>query len=65
MPTHTFEDHVGEIRLRLDAPTLALLFEEAARALAELTLEKASSQSAGGAETIALRAPDRERLLVD
>lgn len=65
VPRHSFEDHVGEVRLRIDAPTLAGLFEEAARGLAELMMETASRVTADGAETVTLEAPDREALLVD
>lgn len=34
--SHAFEEDAGEIRLRLDAPTLPELFAEAGGALAEL-----------------------------
>lgn len=63
---HIFEDHVGEVRLRIEAPTLAELFEQAARGLAELMLGTAPpSPATGEGETIAIRAGDREALLVD
>lgn len=64
-PRHLFEDHVGEVRLRIEAPTLAELFEEAARGLAELMLGNVSPSTTGGAEKIAIQAEDREALLVD
>lgn len=65
MPSHVFEDHTAEVRLRITAPTLAGLFEEAGRAIAELMLEAASSQALGSEQTVSLHAPDREALLVD
>jgi len=65
MPRHAFDDHVGELRLRLDAPTLPALFEEAARALAELSLDRATRPSEDPVEVVKLTAPDAPTLLVD
>jgi SHS2 domain-containing protein len=65
LPRHVFEDHVGEVRLRVEAPTLAMLFEEAARGLAELLLDEADETASASAETISIRAADRDGLLVD
>ena len=65
MPCHSFEDHVGEVRLRVEAPTLAGLFEEAARGLAELMAEGVSGKDDERGETVMLQARDREALLVD
>jgi SHS2 domain-containing protein len=65
VPSHTFEDHVGEVRMRVDAPTLASLFEEAARGIADLMLETTSAVDAAGVEAVELHAPDKESLLVD
>ncbi len=60
-----FEEHTGEVRVRLEARTLEALFEEAARALAELMLESPT----GGADEpwveVRLHARSRERLLYD
>ena len=64
-PHHVFEDHTSEVRLRLHAPTLASLFEEAARALAELMLEEAETPAVPQEVTVALHARDREALLSD
>ncbi len=35
-PQHVFEEHVGEVQIRVEADSLAELFAEAGRALAEL-----------------------------
>lgn len=61
---HVFADHVGEVRLRVESSTLAGIFEEAARALAELMMER-SSGPADSEEAVAIHAKDREALLVD
>jgi len=62
---HIFEEHVGEVQIRVEAATLAELFAEAGRALAELFLEG----PAGGGERewldVTVRAPDREALLAE
>jgi SHS2 domain-containing protein len=59
---HDFVEHTSEVELRLHAATLAGLFVEAGRALAELMLE-----GPPGAETVTDRvvvtAPDRAALL--
>jgi SHS2 domain-containing protein len=68
-PSHSFEDHTGELRVSVRARSLAELFEEAARALGEVMEE-----SDGGGpepldsaepERVSLSARDREALLVD
>lgn len=66
-PSHTFEEHTGELRLRLDSPTLEGLFTEAARALAELAVggEGALPEASGEPEPVRLESVDREALLVD
>jgi SHS2 domain-containing protein len=64
-PEHAFEEHVGEVRVRLSASSLAALFEEAARALAEL-MGAASGGECEASEApvrVTVRAPDREALL--
>jgi SHS2 domain-containing protein len=62
--SHDFIEHTGELELRLRSPTLAELFAEAGRAIAELML----GDGAAGAETVhepvALTARDRPALLV-
>jgi SHS2 domain-containing protein len=71
MTTHHFEEHTSEVRLCVAAPTLAGLFEQAGRALAELMLDSTAVPGAEGveraepAEPVHLRAPDRAMLLVD
>lgn len=60
---YAFEEHVGEVRLRVDAPTLAGLFEEAARALCELV--HGDSRVAGDEVRVRVSASDRAALLVE
>jgi len=63
---HRFEDHTGEVRLVLSAPTLPELFLAAAEGLAELISEDDRREvSSDEYETRVLRARDRELLLVD
>src|SRR5690606_6053724 len=59
----TVEEHTGEARLGVEAPTLAALFEQAARGLADL-MGAGGAQLEGGTERIELEAPDRDALLV-
>jgi SHS2 domain-containing protein len=61
---HSFEDHTSEVRLCVSAETLAAVFEESGRALAELMLEGPAPASPGPAEAVHLVAPDRAALLV-
>ncbi|UJR84101.1 archease [Sandaracinus amylolyticus] len=61
--THAFEEHVGEVRVRIDASTLDELFAEAGRAFAELACGELPS-AGDHAERIAVRARDRDALLV-
>lgn len=60
---YAFEEHVGEVRLRVEASTLAGVLEEAARALCELV----HGEAADGHDSlhVSVRATDREALLVD
>jgi SHS2 domain-containing protein len=64
-PRHAFEEHTGEVRLRVEAPTLAGLFEEAARGMAELMLDAGVETAEEPGETVRIVAKDREALLVD
>ncbi len=61
---HTLEEHTGELRLRIEAPTLPEIFAEAGRALAD-----AMGLPPGGGPVVERRieveASDREALLVD
>jgi SHS2 domain-containing protein len=61
--SHLFEEHTGEVRLRLRAPSLPALFEEAARALAELMLDRPSEGTPGLPQRVFVHARDREALL--
>jgi len=63
-PRHLREEHVGEVRLRIEAPTLGELFEESGRALAELSAEVAPGAGLGAEERVELRARDTAALLV-
>jgi SHS2 domain-containing protein len=59
---HTFVEHTSEVEVRLVAPTLAGLFVEAGKALAELMLgEEAGAETV--TEAVVVRAPDRAALL--
>jgi SHS2 domain-containing protein len=63
-PHHTYEEHVSEVRLRIEARSLRELFEEAGRALAELSAEADAEATLGVEERIELSARDTEALLV-
>jgi SHS2 domain-containing protein len=63
-PWHAFEEHTGELRLRVSAPTVAQLFVEAGRALAHLLAEERPGELQG-AERVVLQARDRPTLLVE
>lgn len=63
---HRFEEHTGEVRLELTAPSCEELFAEAGRALAELMLEGEGvvPPSAPG-RVVEVHARDRAALLVE
>lgn len=61
--SHTLEEHTGELKLRIEAPTLAELFAEAGRALAE-TMGPVNDGPLVE-KRIEIEASDREALLVD
>jgi SHS2 domain-containing protein len=61
---HTFEEHTGELRIRIDAPTLPELFEEAGRALSE-AMGAHRREGAPVSKKIQVDSADREALLVD
>lgn len=65
--SHRLEPHLGELRIAVSAPSLAALFEEAARALAGVGAGASADDGVHDdeVERIALTAPDREALLVD
>src|SRR5512146_2758150 len=63
--THEFEEHRSELQLRVDAVSLAGVFAEAARAVAQL-MHGAPDETLGPvSQDVVLEAPDREALLVD
>jgi SHS2 domain-containing protein len=64
-PYHRLAEHTGEVEMIVVAETLPSLFEEAARALADLLAEDASGAPTGPEERISLTATDRETLLAD
>ena len=64
-PAHSFEEHTGEVLLKVTSPTLTKLFEEAGRALAELMAEQWTDDPAAPTEPVVVRAPDRDALLVE
>lgn len=66
---HRFEEETSELRVHVEAPTCAALFEEAGRALAEVMAGGADAAAAlpepeAPAEAVALDGRDREALLV-
>ncbi len=70
---HAFEEHTSELQVRLEAPTLAELFAEAGRALAEImsaadpvapSVGEGRTQL-GAYEAVHVRAADRSALLID
>lgn len=63
MASHEFEQHTGEVKVRLDAANIAELFAEAARALCDL-LGVAGDEAPGAWQQVSLTARDHEALLV-
>jgi SHS2 domain-containing protein len=63
-PRHSFGQHVGEVSVCVEAPSLRELFEESGRALAELSAEVEPDAVANAEEQVELDARDREALLV-
>jgi SHS2 domain-containing protein len=63
---HRFEEHTGEVRLELGAPSLEELFVEAGRALAELMIgDLAAGPASGPEQRVLVRAADLAALLVE
>ena len=60
-----FEEHLGEVQVRIEAESLADLFAEAGRALSELLLDTAPVDGPRQVEEVVIHAPDREALLVE
>ncbi len=63
-PRHRFVEHTGELELRLEAPTLAALLEEGARALADVMAEDAAGPPSAPPVRVEVSASDRASLLV-
>jgi len=63
MAPHSFEEHTGEVRVRLSAPSFEGLLEEAGQALAELLADEAPGELQE-VERVELRDVDRAALLV-
>jgi SHS2 domain-containing protein len=61
--SHALEEHTGELALRIEAPTLPELFEEAGRALAE-SMRAENGPGLEHEERVTATAADREALLV-
>jgi SHS2 domain-containing protein len=59
---HSFVEHTSEVELRLEAPSLAALFVQAGKALAELMLGEATGSEAV-TDRVIVTAPDRAALL--
>jgi SHS2 domain-containing protein len=62
---HSFEEHRGELEIRIDGPTLEAVFAEAGRALAEVMDATPLEAPVGLSEDVVVDAPDREALLVE
>jgi SHS2 domain-containing protein len=60
-----FLEHIGEVRLRVQAGSLTELLAEAGRALADLLLRGGPAQTGSRWRHIEVRSADREALLVD
>lgn len=63
MASHTFEQHTGEVKLRLEAADVRELFVEAARALCEL-LGAPADDPPGAWQRVTVTGRDHEALLV-
>jgi SHS2 domain-containing protein len=62
-PSHSFEDHTSEVELQVRAATLADLFCEAGRAVAELMLGDGERAAETVVDQVVVEAPDRAALL--
>jgi SHS2 domain-containing protein len=63
--SHSFDEHRGELELRIDAGSLPELFAEAGRALAQLMHGTALDAPEGWSEDVMVNARDLEALLVE
>ncbi len=62
---HSFEEHRGELEIRIEGPTLEAVFAEAGRALAEVMHVTPLEAPVGFSDEVVVNAPDREALLVE
>jgi len=63
--SHSFEEHRGELEIRIEAPSLQALFAEAGRALAEMMQGTPLEPPTAWSDDVVVEAGDREALLVD
>lgn len=61
---HAFEEHTGEVRLRLRAPSLEALFVQAAHGLADLMVERVADLPLDRTQEVEVTGRDAEALLV-
>jgi SHS2 domain-containing protein len=65
MPTHEFQDHIGDVRLRVSAASLEGILAEAARALGQLERESIAPTPERVSRVVRLGPAEPGRLLVD
>jgi SHS2 domain-containing protein len=63
--SHSFEEHRGELEIRIEAPSLPALFAEAGRALAEVMQGTPLEPPTAWSDDVVVEAGDREALLVE
>lgn len=63
--SHSFEEHRGELEIRVDAPSLPALFAEAGRAVAQVMQGTPLEPPSAWSDDVVLEAGDREALLVE
>jgi SHS2 domain-containing protein len=62
--SHAFEEHRGEVQVRIEASTLVSLFAEGGAALAELMLGTSTGGPLGSTESVHVKAVDLAALFV-
>jgi len=65
MSSHAFDEHRSEVLLRIEGESLGALFEEAARALCELTAGNVHAPGDASPVRVELRAKDLDALFAD
>lgn len=63
--SHSFEEHLAELELRVDGPSLPELFAEAGRAVVEVMDATPPATPSGWSAEVVVNASDRDALLVD